>query len=95
MHIITQQRIWKAQSIFPETSNALDDWYRIVKKNAYYSFNDLKQTFPSVDKVGEYHVFNIGGNKLRLIAIVDYRYNKLFIREILSHKDYDKNKWKK
>lgn len=94
MHVITQLRIWEAKKRCPETSTALDEWYRIVKANTYDSYADLKKTFHSVDKVGKYHVFNIGGNKLRLIAIVDYRYNKLFIRQVLTHKEYDKNKWK-
>jgi mRNA interferase HigB len=94
MHIITQQRIWEAKKKYPESSSALDEWYRIVKANNYHSFSDLKATFPSIDKVGKYHVFNIGGNKIRLIAIVEYNFNKLFIRQILSHKEYDKNKWK-
>lgn len=94
MHIITQQRIWEAKIKFPDVSNALDEWYRIVKINRYVNFSDIRKTFPSVDEVAKYHVFNIGGNKLRLIAVIDYNYNKLFIRHILTHKEYDQDKWK-
>jgi len=50
---------------------------------------------PATDKVGNYHVFDIGGNKLRLIAVVHYQSKKVFIRHILDHKEYDKGKWKK
>lgn len=95
MHVITQKRIWGAKALYPNESSALDTWYRIIRANDFLSFNCLKKVFPSVDKVGKYHVFNIGGNKLRLIAIIDYQYQKLFIKEILTHANYDKNKWNK
>ncbi|MCO6058479.1 type II toxin-antitoxin system HigB family toxin [Pseudomonas sp. MOB-449] len=57
-------------------------------------FAELKQTFPAVDKVGDKHVFDIGGNKLRLITVEDYQFKKVFIRVALDHKDYDRNQWK-
>ncbi|MCF6766219.1 type II toxin-antitoxin system HigB family toxin [Thiotrichales bacterium 19S3-7] len=95
MHVITQKRIWDAKVLYPTVSNALDGWYRIIKSNDFLSFNHIKKVFPSVDKVGKYHVFDIGGNKLRLIAVIDYKFKKLFIREILAHSEYDKNKWNK
>jgi len=48
-----------------------------------------------VDFVGEFAVFNIGGNKLRFIAAVDYRCQVLYVKHILTHKMYDEGKWKK
>ena len=95
MHIITQKRIWEAQRQYPKCKSALEQWYRIVKKNNFTSLSDIQKLLPSTDKVGKYYIFDIGGNKLRLIAICHFQYNKLYIREILSHSAYDKNKWKK
>ncbi|MDZ7852008.1 MAG: type II toxin-antitoxin system HigB family toxin [Halomonas sp.] len=57
-------------------------------------FAAMKGIFPATDKVGSHHVFDIGGNKLRLIAVVHYRRKKVFIRDILDHSEYDKGKWK-
>ncbi len=57
-------------------------------------FAALKAVFPTVDKVEALHVFNIGGNKLRLIAVVRYRMQRLYIRHVLDHREYDKGKWK-
>lgn len=54
----------------------------------------MKKLFPATDKVGTQHVFDIGGNKLRLIAIVQYRAQKLFIQHVLDHREHDKNRWK-
>lgn len=50
--------------------------------------------FPSADGVENLTVFDIGGNKYRLIALVDYEYQKVFIRAILTHAEYDKEGWK-
>jgi mRNA interferase HigB len=50
--------------------------------------------FNSVDVVGNYHVFNIGGNKYRLIAFIKYTAQICYIKHILTHKEYDKGTWK-
>jgi mRNA interferase HigB len=47
-----------------------------------------------VDKVGDKYVFDVGGNKLRLIAAIHFNAGKVFIRAVLTHKDYDKGAWK-
>jgi len=94
MHVITQKRVWEAKDKWPHSATALDAWYRLMSKEEPKDFAAMKQLFPSVDKVGDKHVFDIGGNKLRLIATVDYTYRKVFIRAVLDHKEYDRNNWK-
>ena len=94
MHIITQKRIWEAKKKHPESANALDGWYRIIKKNQFITFAELKKSFNSVDKVKDVYIFDIGGNKLRLIATIHFQRQKVYIRDILTHKEYDKNNWK-
>lgn len=95
MHVITQKRIWEAKEKYPESAGALDGWYRIIKNNSFNNFSQLKAVFSNVDKVGELYVFDVGGNKLRLIANVHFVRQKVYVREILTHKEYDKNKWKR
>lgn len=93
MHIITQKRIWEAKKKYIAHANVLDGWYRIMRKNHFNNFAELKQVFGSVDKVGDLYVFNVGGNKLRLIANVHFNRQKIYIRHVLTHKEYDKNQW--
>ena len=50
--------------------------------------------FPNADQVGKLTVFNIGGNKARLIAAIHYNRRKIYIRAVLTHQEYDQNKWK-
>jgi mRNA interferase HigB len=66
----------------------------LIERGSYYRFSDLKATFPGVDKVGERYVFNIGGNKFRLIAAVSFSTQQVFIKAVLTHNDYDQEKWK-
>lgn len=94
MHIITRKKILDFAERYPECSTALDGWFRIVKCAEFKNFAELRSIFSNADQVGKLTVFNIGGNKARLIAAIHYNRQKLFIREILTHKEYDKNKWK-
>lgn len=69
-------------------------WRRLLEKNSFASFSALKSVFGSVDKVGEYCVFNICGQKYRLIAYIRFDWQRVYIKHVLTHKDYDKEDWK-
>jgi mRNA interferase HigB len=94
MHVITHARITEASQKWPHAQSALDGWYRIIKANDPKDFAAMKALFPTVDKVGKFHVFDIGGNKIRLIAVVMYKAKKVYIRHVLTHKEYDNENWK-
>lgn len=65
-----------------------------MKTEKFNSIAELKTIFPSADKVGKLTVFNIGGNKIRLIAAIHYNRQKIYIRAVLTHSEYNKNQWK-
>lgn len=94
MHIITRRRITEIKTLYPNCASALAGWLKIVEENEFKNFSELKATFNSVDKVDDLYVFDIGGNKLRLIASIHFNRQKLFIRHILTHQAYDKGQWK-
>ncbi|MFM5887393.1 MAG: type II toxin-antitoxin system HigB family toxin [Dolichospermum sp.] len=94
MHVITRKRLNEFAKIHPDTKNALAQWYQLVKANEFRSFAELRQIFPSADQVGKLTVFNIGGNKVRLIAAIHYNRKKIYIRAVLTHLEYDQKKWK-
>jgi len=92
MHVITKKRLNEFAKIHPDCRSALEIWYRIVKNNNFSSFVKLKEYFPNADIVGKLTVFNIGGNKVRLVTAIHYNRNKLYIRYVLTHAEYDKDK---
>jgi mRNA interferase HigB len=94
MHVITKKRLDEFTKMHPDCRGALETWYRIVKNNDFSSFTELKAYFSGVDMVGKLAVFNIGGNKVRLIAAIHFNRNKLYVRHVLSHAEYDRGKWR-
>jgi mRNA interferase HigB len=94
MHVITRKRLNEFAKLHPDTKNALTQWYQLLKGNELASFVELREIFPSADQVGKLTVFNIGGNKVRLIAAIHYNRQKLYIRAVLTHSEYDEGKWK-
>lgn len=94
MHVITRKRLNLFADGHPETRSALVYWYQIIRKHDFSSFSDLRLHFPSADQVGKLTVFNIGGNKVRLVTAIHYNRRKLYIRAVLTHTEYDQGKWK-
>lgn len=94
MYIITRKRLLEFGDKHSGAISALEDWYRTAKHNDFTTFSELRETFAGVDQVGRLMVFNIGDNKARLIAYVVYRKKRIYIRHVLTHKEYDKGKWK-
>ena len=70
--------------------SAMDHWYRVAKRAAWASFADVKRSFNTADFVAPYIVFDIGGNKYRLIAGINFIRRVLFIRGIMTHEEYVK-----
>jgi mRNA interferase HigB len=87
MHVITRARLIEFATKYPDTKTALDIWYRKMKRTNYDSLNELRLMFPSADKIGKCTVFNIGGNKVRLIAVIHYNRHKIYIRHVLTHSE--------
>ncbi len=76
MHVITRKRLNLFADQHPDTKSALANWYRLAKQHDFASFAELRSYFPAADQVGKLTVFNIGGNKVRLIAAVHYNRKK-------------------
>ena len=68
----------------------LTDWYNIVRRAEWSDTAMLKSQFHSVSLVGDRIVFNIGGNKYRLVAGVDYFYRTIYVKWVGTHSEYDK-----
>ena len=70
----------------------LNDWYKKVQQAKCENWNELKEVFGSCDNIGNNrYVFNIGGNNFRLVAIIHFRRQCLYIRAVLTHAEYDEH----
>lgn len=66
----------------------------MIEKNRFANWAELKAAFNSVDKVGDLVVFDLGGNKFRLICYVRFDRQIVYIKAVLTHREYDKGAWK-
>lgn len=95
MQIIHWGRARKFIKEHPHADRALKQWRKVVQEADWTNFADVRQAFTTADWVEGRIVFNIKGNDYRLIAIVVFSADKLYIRNVLTHRDYDRGDWKK
>lgn len=93
MHVISRKALRSFWERYPDSERALSRWFKVMSQCEYGSFNALRSTFPSADKVGDLIVFNIGGNKYRLVASVHFNRGKVYIRHVLTHQEYARGGW--
>lgn len=94
MHIITRKRLNEFAEKHPTVRSGLVHWFQLMRKNNYSDLAALREAFPHADRVGKLTVFNIGGNKARLISAIHYNRRKVYIRAVLTHAEYDEGRWK-
>jgi mRNA interferase HigB len=94
MNVVSHKAIRTFCEKHRNAAGALDHWYQVAKRATWASFVDVKQTFNAADFVAPYIIFDIGGNKYRLIAEINFNKRLLLIRAILPHKEYTKGEWK-
>jgi mRNA interferase HigB len=93
MVIISKAAINKFIETNPKSKDALLEWYLKTKKCDWTNLADVRKVFRTTDYVGnDLYVFNIGGNKYRLIARIIFGARTIFIRFVGTHADYDKVK---
>jgi mRNA interferase HigB len=93
LHVISRRRLLEAAREHADLSDPLDVWYRIAKRAEWQSLAEVRASFPSADGVGKFTVFNIKGNHYRLVCEINYRTGRLYIRNVLTHAEYDKGAW--
>ena len=98
MHVISQKALREFGIKHPDAAAPLRAWLKLARNGRFQNLEDLKRTFAGVDIVSvksSFYVFNIGGNKYRMIVIVHFNTQRLFVRHILTHAEYNTERWKK
>lgn len=91
MRIFTEKALKEFAETQPDAKVALQEWASIVKKSKWTSFADIKNTFNSMDAVGnQRYVFNIKGNNYRLVVVVKFTLGFVYVRFVGTHTEYDK-----
>lgn len=93
MHVISKHALSAFWLKHPAARAPLEPWYRLAKTSNFFSFSEVKRTFGSADYVPPFVVFDVGGNNFRLIVALHYDRQKMYIREVFTHAEYDR--WNK
>lgn len=93
MHVISRKPFNDAKKKYPNDAMAIEDMFKVLKHGTYPTPEALKNVFSTLDNFkykDKWWVIDIGGNNLRLIAFIEFQDNRMYVKHICSHADYDK-----
>lgn len=91
MHVISPKKLRDFWTIHPEAERPLRAWVATAERKTYRTPHEVRQDFPSVDFLGNWKaVFDIGGNKFRLVVDIRYDLGRIYVRWVLTHAEYDR-----
>lgn len=94
MHVISKKAWRGAVAADPSLEEPMSSWYKVARDATWQSLVDVRKTYSHADFVDPFTVFNIkGGN--RLIVKIEYRWQMIFVKYLLTHAEYEKDWWKK
>ena len=94
MNVISRKKLEEFWIEHLDSKAPLKNWFNTCRKARWGNLDEVQEVYPHADIYGDCTVFNIGGNKYRLIVKMRYPYQRIYVIHILTHKNYDKDKWK-
>ena len=92
MRVISRRTLREFWDLHSPAKEPLMAWFQLMQSAKYVDFNALRRTFGAADYVAPHTVFNVGGNKYRVIVVIHYNRQRAYIRAVLTHADY--NRWR-
>jgi mRNA interferase HigB len=93
MRILSRRRLREYWSAVPAAESPLCDWFTKVRYATWPNFAAVRRTFNSADAVGNCTVFNVGGNRFRVIARIIHAKRRVYILRVMTHVEYDRTDW--
>ena len=94
MRLITKRNLNQAIAPYPDVLAVVISWAAVIKANNWRSLNDIRESYSSsVDEVYGYTIFNIKGNKYRLIVRINYQTHIIYFKKFMTHAEYSKINW--
>lgn len=94
MRVIAKRPLIQFWRKHPGAEGALRSWLTVCRTRDFANFPELKRSFRTVDKVGKFCVFDIGGNKYRLVGVIHFNRRRIYVRAVLTHAEYDEANWR-
>lgn len=94
MRLIAIRKLRQDIITYPDVRVPIEAWYATIKKVSWQNLEEVRQTYRDAEAVGNFTVFNIKGNRYRLIVGIEYQIQIIYYKYFLTHAEYDKNFWK-
>jgi mRNA interferase HigB len=94
MHLISAGKLKEASAVHSGVDKVIKSFYKKVEKSTWQNLIDVQQDYRDAEAVGSFTVFNIKGNRYRLILDIDYEEQVAYFKYFLTHAEYDKEQWK-
>jgi mRNA interferase HigB len=88
--VISRRALREFWELHPQSKEPLLAWFRVMERSNFADFNSVKAAFRTADYVAPYTIFNIAGNKFRLITAIHYNRKRIYIRHVFTHAEYDR-----
>jgi mRNA interferase HigB len=95
VNVISKRGLLEKAAKFADAKSALQVWFDTAVDAEWKDLQDVRKSFPATDMVGDLAIFDIRGNTYRLIVRMVFQYKRIYIKEFLTHAEYDKGAWKK
>lgn len=92
MRVISNKALTDFSGTHPISNTPLQAWRKAIEARPFANYADIKSVFNATDKAGDYYIFDIGGNKYRVITYINFANQMVFVRHVFTHQEY--NKWK-
>jgi len=94
LRVISKRRLKEFWVRHPQAETPLLAWYQIARVRTWRSLVEVRRDFAHADLVGDWTVFNIGGNDFRLVVDIWYSGQVVYVKAVMTHEEYDKGRWK-
>ena len=94
LRVISRRRLREFWDQHEDSAKPLRAWYKVARVASWASVAEVRRTYPHADPVNNCTVFNVGGNKYRLIVRIHYEWQRIYVRRVLTHQEYNKDDWR-
>jgi len=95
VHAISKSGLLKLVKKHPEALSTLTQWFKVAKRAEWHGLHEVRRLYPSADQVGDVLIFDVLGGNFRLITRVSYNLQRIYVKALLNHREYDRKEWMK
>jgi mRNA interferase HigB len=90
MRVISRRALREFWESHPSAKEPLTVWFRVMESTDFGDFNQVRKAFGAADYLSPFTIFDVGGNKFRVIAVIHYNRRRVYIRHVFTHTEYDR-----